>query len=102
VTKVAGGTSSPPPPPPPSSDVVKVTEAVYATSSKRLSIRASSTDATATLTAYVTSTNTLIGTLENRGDGSYRGTFKWPTNPQNVTVRSSSGGADSRAVTTTK
>jgi hypothetical protein len=100
VTKVAGGTASPPPPP--SSDLVKVTDAVYATSSKRLSIRASSTDATATLTAYVTSTNTLIGTLENRRDGSYRGTFKWPTNPQNVTVRSSSGGSDSRAVTTTK
>ena len=96
VTKVAGGGAPPPPP----TDVVNITKAVYATASRKLTIDATSTDATATLTAYVTSTNTLIGTLRNLGGGTYSETFRWPSNPQKVTVRSSSGGSDSRNVAT--
>lgn len=46
-----------------------------------------------TLSAYVTSTNTLIGTLSGDLDGSYIGSFTWPTNPQMITVRSSRGGS---------
>lgn len=97
VTKVASVGA---PPPPPTTDVVTITKAVYGTARRRLTIHATSTDATATLKAYVTSTNTLIGTLRNRGDGTYRKTFRWASNPQNVTVRSSSGGSDSSNVTT--
>jgi hypothetical protein len=48
---------------------------------------------------FVTSTNTLIGTLRNDGGGRYRSDFSWPSNPQNITVRSSLGGSASRTVT---
>jgi hypothetical protein len=51
-----------------------------------------------TLRAYVTSSDTLIGTLSGDIDGSYIGTFSWPTNPQMVTVRSSLGGSGDLAV----
>ena len=100
VTKVAGSGTPPPPPPPPPTDVVTITNAVYATATGRLTIDATSTNATATLTAYVTSTDARIGTLRNRGDGTYRKSFRVPSNPQDVTVRSSSGGSDSSVVTT--
>jgi hypothetical protein len=50
------------------------------------------------LAADVTPMNALIGTLRNEGGGRYRGDFSWPSNPQNVTVRSSLGGSASRAV----
>jgi hypothetical protein len=46
---------------------------------------------------FVTSTDALIGTLDHKGSG-YRGRFNWPTNPRNVTVRSSLGGSDSADV----
>jgi hypothetical protein len=46
-----------------------------------------------TLRAYVTSSNTLIGTLIGDVDGSYIGDLSWPTNPQMITVRSSMGGS---------
>jgi hypothetical protein len=82
------------------SDVVSVTKAVYAPDTKTLTVAATSTDSSATLTAYVTSTDARIGTLRNRGEGRYGRRFRWPSNPQNVTVRSSSGGSDSRDVTT--
>ena len=55
---------------------------------------------TATLRAYVTSTGALIGTLKNNGGGKYRGQFTWPSNPQNITVKSSLGGSASKAVAT--
>ncbi len=46
-----------------------------------------------TLRAYVTSTNTLIGTLSGDVDGSYIGSFSWATNPQMITVTSTMGGS---------
>jgi hypothetical protein len=46
----------------------------------------------------VTSTNQLIGTLNNDGSGRYSARFSLSTNPQNVTVRSSLGGSASRDV----
>jgi hypothetical protein len=51
------------------------------------------------LQVFVSSTNQLIGTLTNNGGGRYSRTFNWPSNPQNVTVRSSLGGSASRNVT---
>jgi Beta-propeller repeat len=84
--------------PPATADTVAITLADYRLSSKRLSAQATSTNATATLRVYVTATGQLIGTLTNNG-GMYSGQFKWPTNPQNITVRSSLGGSSSATVT---
>ena len=67
---------------------------------RELRVEATSTSSSATLRVYVTGTNQLIGTLTNLGGGKYGGQFTWPSNPQNVTVRSSSGGSDSRDVRT--
>jgi len=89
VTKIASSSET---------DTVTVTKAVYELATKRLTIAATSTNANATLTAYVTSTKNRIGTLRNRGGGRYGRTFTWSANPENVTVRSSAGGSDARRV----
>jgi hypothetical protein len=93
--------SSPTPLPTPTStsDTVSIRLAEYAAGNQELKVEATSTSGSATLQVFVTSTNQLIGTLQNDGGGRYRGTFDWPTNPQNITVRSSFGGSASRNVT---
>jgi hypothetical protein len=48
---------------------------------------------------YVTSTDALIGALQNDGGGRYRGEFGWPSNPGSITVKSSLGGSATRTVT---
>jgi probable HAF family extracellular repeat protein len=80
-------------------DTVSIQLAEYSAGNAQLRVEATSSNASATLQVYVTSTNTLIGTLRNEGGGRYRGDFSWPTNPQNITVRSNLGGAASRPVT---
>ena len=80
-------------------DTVSITRAEYDTGNRRLRIEATSTRANATLQAFVTSSNQLIGTLSNDGGGRFRGEFSWPVNPQNITVRSNFGGQATRAVT---
>lgn len=87
-----------PAPPPPATDTVAIQRAEYTGSKKELRVEATSTKASATLKVYVTSTGALVGTLANNG-GRYSGTFQWPANPQNITVRSSLGGTSARAVT---
>lgn len=52
----------------------------------------------ATLSVYRTSDNSLIGTLTYNGTD-HRGAFPLPSNPNNVTVRSSLGGPDASAPT---
>jgi len=79
-------------------DTVSIQLAEYSAGNDELRVEATGSNASAILTVYVTSTNTLIGTLRNEGGGRYRGDFSWPTNPQNITVRSSLGGLASRAV----
>jgi hypothetical protein len=79
-------------------DTVAITLAQYRLSTKKLSVQATSTSATATLKVYVTATGQLIGTLKNNG-GKYSGQFSWPSNPQNITVQSSLGGSATKAVT---
>jgi uncharacterized repeat protein (TIGR01451 family) len=79
-------------------DTVTITLADYRPSSRRLSVQATSTSASATLKVYVTATGQLIGTLTNNG-GTYSGQFKWTTNPLNITVRSNLGGSASTVVT---
>jgi len=80
-------------------DTISIQLAEYSAGNDELRVEATGSNASATLSVYVTSTNTLIGTLRNEGGGRYRGDFSWPTNPQNVTVRSSLGGSAGKAVT---
>jgi hypothetical protein len=80
-------------------DTISIQLAEYSAGNAQLRVEATGSTASATLSVYVTSTNTLIGTLRNEGSGRYRGDFSWPTNPQNITVRSSLGGSASRNVT---
>lgn len=80
-------------------DTVAVTQAIYQTARKKLQIAATTTASDATLTAHVTSTDAVIGTLTKQG-ARYVGKFTWPTNPVNVTVKSSAGGMASKAVVT--
>ena len=78
---------------------VTITKAEYQTGNRRLRVEATSTNSTATLQVFVTSTNQLIGTLANNGGGRFRGQFSWPVNPQTITVKSSFGGQATRTVT---
>ena len=80
-------------------DTVSITRAEHDGGNRRLRVEATSTRTNATLQAFVTSSNQLIGTLSNDGGGRYRGEFNWPVNPQNITVRSNFGGQATRAVT---
>jgi probable HAF family extracellular repeat protein len=80
-------------------DTVSIQLAEYSAGNAQLRVEASRSNASATLTVYVSSSNTLIGTLRNDGGGRYRGDFSWPTNPQNITVRSNLGSSASRPVT---
>jgi hypothetical protein len=81
-------------------DTVAIQTAEYLLSRQQLKIAATSTSATATLKAFVTSTDALIGKLSHVGGGSYRGQFAWPINPLNVTVRSSLGGSAKKDAST--
>ncbi|WP_143074263.1 hypothetical protein [Nitrosomonas sp. Nm166] len=55
-------------------------------------MEATSTNSSAVLKCYVTSTGALIRTLTNNSGGKHSEQFSWPTNPQSITVRSSNGG----------
>lgn len=79
-------------------DTVAIQIAEYTSDKRELRIEATSTNGSAVLRCYVSSTGALIGTLTNDGGGRYRGQFSWPTNPQSVTVRSSLGGSATRSV----
>jgi hypothetical protein len=80
-------------------DTISITRAEYSFGNRELRIEATSSNSSAVLRAYVTSNDQLIGTMTNQGGGRYEIRITWPTNPQNVTVRSSLGGSASRAVT---
>jgi hypothetical protein len=84
----------------PPRDTVSIQLAAYTVSTAQLRLDARSSATNATLTAFVTSTGVRIGTLRNAGGGRYRATFSWPSNPNNVTIRSSLGGQAAAAVVT--
>jgi hypothetical protein len=84
---------------PVTADTVSTQLAEHSAGTDDLHVEATGSNASATLSVYVTSTNALIGTLRNEGSGRYRGDFSWSTNPQHITVRSSLGGSASRTVT---
>lgn len=80
-------------------DSIAIQRAEYQRSRNLLRVDATSTAPTATLRVYVTASGALMGTLTNNGAGSFSGRLSWPTNPRNITVRSSLGGSASSAVT---
>ena len=82
----------------PTAETVAIQRAEYSKSGKRLRVEASSNKPTATLKVFRTATGELIGTLSSTGGGKYSGQFSWPSNPQNITVRSSLGGSASAPV----
>ena len=85
-------------PPPPSTDTVRITRAEFESGKRTLRVEATSTSTNATLRVFVTATGQLLGTLANNGGGQYRGELSVPTNPQNITVRSSLGGVATSSV----
>jgi plastocyanin len=82
----------------PAADTVQITRAIYTTSRSQLTVQATDTNDTATLTVSVTSTGTVLGTMTNNGGGSYSAKFTHLTNPLNITVTSNFGGTASARV----
>jgi hypothetical protein len=82
----------------PNADSVAITRAEYTVSKRQLRVEATSSNASTTLTAYVTSSGAAIGALTNDGSGRYRGDLSFATNPGSITVKSTAGGNASRAV----
>jgi phage baseplate assembly protein gpV len=78
----------------PAADTVSVTRAEYDSAKHQLRVDAGSSGTGATLRAYLTGTDTVIGTLSG---GS--GQFAVAAAPQSITVRSSLGGSATRTVT---
>lgn len=79
-------------------DTVIIQQADYFASKHELRVAAKSSNSTATLEVYVTSSGELVGTLRNLGDGKYGGQLLWPVNPQNVKVVSSQCGSATSVV----
>ncbi len=92
VTKSAGLTVTTTP------DTLTIQQADYFANRRELRVAVKDTNSTATLQVYVTSTGQLIGQLTKGGDGTYRGQFTWPTNPQNITAQSSLCGRSTKDV----
>jgi hypothetical protein len=79
-------------------DTVDITRAQYAISRSQLTVQATDTNTTATLTVSVTSSGMVLGTMNNNGGGSYSAKFSGIANPVNITVTSNFGGTDSARV----
>jgi plastocyanin len=73
-------------------DTVTITRAQYAVARSQLTVQATDSNDTATLTVSVTSTGQVLGTMMNKGGGSYSAKFNGITNPQKITVTSDFGG----------
>ena len=91
-------TPTPTPTPAPTVDTIKIQRAEYQRSKGALRVDANGSEPAATLRVYVTATGALVGTLKNNGSGRFSASLPWPTNPENVTVRSSFGGSASSSV----
>jgi Putative Ig domain len=84
--------------PPPAADTVAIQRAQYDARKRALTVEATSTNSSAVLRVFRTSTDAEIGTMSNQGGGRYRATFSNVANPENVTVKSNLGGSATRAV----
>jgi len=80
-------------------DTIIIHRAEYQRSKKLLRVEASDTQPSVVLNVFVTATGAFIGTLTNNGGGRFSAVLSWQTNPRNITVRSSLGGSQSKAVT---
>ena len=76
-----------------SSTRCEITRAQYTTSRSQLTVQATDTDDTATLTVSVTSTGEVLGTMTNKGGGNYSAKFTVTPNPRQITVSSNLGGS---------
>ena len=89
-----------PPSPPPAADTVAIQRAEYDARKRTLTVEATSTNPSAALQVFKTSTDAQMGTLSSQGNGRYRATLSnISSNPGNITVKSTLGGSASRAVT---
>jgi probable HAF family extracellular repeat protein len=79
-------------------DSVTIMAATYVTRRQTLQVQATDSNKTATLQVFVTSTDTLIGSLTKKAKG-YKGTFILSSNPGSITVKSSLGGSATAVVT---
>jgi hypothetical protein len=79
-------------------DTVTITRAQYAISRSQLTVQATDTNTAAVLTVSVSSTGEILGTMTNRGDGTYRAKFSGLANPVNIDVTSNLGGSDTARV----
>jgi cell division septation protein DedD len=98
-TPTATPTPTPTPTPVPVTDTIRIQRAEYQRFKGGLRVDATGTEPSATLRVYVTSTDAFIGTLKSNGSGRFSASLSWPTNPQNITVRSNFGGSASSPVT---
>jgi len=74
-------------------DAVQITRAQYVTARSQLTVQATDSNQTATLTVSVTSTGAVLGTMTNNGGGSYSAKLTGITNPINITITSNFGGS---------
>ncbi len=79
-------------------DTVTITRAQYKIARSQLNVQATDSNSTAILTVSVTSTGQVLGTMSNRGDGTYQAKFSLAANPVNITVTSNLGGSATAAV----
>jgi hypothetical protein len=80
-------------------DTITIPVAKYQSSTRRLTVQATSNGPSPALSVYVTSTGAFLGSLQSAGNGTYSGTFSVSKNPGNITVRSNLGGSASKKVT---
>jgi hypothetical protein len=79
-------------------DTVQITRAQYSSSNSQLTVQATDSNPTATLTVSVTSTGVILGPMRNLGGGNYSAKFTGISNPLNITVKSNLGGSASARV----
>jgi len=79
-------------------DTVTITKAQYSISGSKLTVAATDSNPAAVLTAKVTSTGEVLGTMQTRGDGNYQLKKSGIANPVNITVTSNLGGSASKDV----
>jgi plastocyanin len=73
-------------------DTVTITRAQYSTQRSQLTVQATDSDPTATLTVSVTSSGQVLGTMTNQGGGNYNFKKVVTPNPRQITVTSNLGG----------
>jgi len=81
-------------------DTVTITRAQYSTQRSQLTVQATDSDPTATLTVSVTSSGQVLGTMTNQGGGNYNFKKVVTPNPRQITVTSDLGGTATARVRT--